>query len=443
MVESKGLSYGDYLQLDKILNAQTCQSEINGELVHDEHLFIVIHQAYELWFKQVIFEIDSIRKIFQQDIIEEALMLEVNKRLQRVVMIAKHLADQVLILETMTPLDFMDFRDHLSTASGFQSLQFRLIENKLGVKSEHRVRYNRSNYRDVYKEKEKEMEQLIKSEEDPSLFDLIERWLMRTPGSNVNDDFCFSKNYQAAINVILEDSLKDIENESNPKVREVLLTSYKKKKEQYSSIFDQEKHDSLVARGERRLSFEALHGALMISLYREEPIFHPPAAPQTPQTQDQPGFQTTGKQLLKTNGAPFTTIYEAEAEAKKTKKPIMFLIHRTTCPSCKALIKTISRDKEFTSKMSGFLLADIEDDVDDKKADSYDVDGGYVPRIYFLDPEGEIIGDIWNVGTNYPTTKFYYYDLASVYVQKEKALKHMETWQPGQNKRNKTKKDEL
>jgi len=276
MVESKGLSYGDYLQLDKILNAQTCQSEINGELVHDEHLFIVIHQAYELWFKQVIFEIDSIRKIFQQDIIEEALMLEVNKRLQRVVMIAKHLADQVLILETMTPLDFMDFRDHLSTASGFQSLQFRLIENKLGVKSEHRVRYNRSNYRDVYKEKEKEMEQLIKSEEDPSLFDLIERWLMRTPGSNVNDDFCFSKNYQAAINDILEDSLKDIENESNPKVREVLLTSYKKKKEQYSSIFDQEKHDSLVARGERRLSFEALHGALMISLYREEPIFHLP-----------------------------------------------------------------------------------------------------------------------------------------------------------------------
>jgi tryptophan 2,3-dioxygenase len=268
MVETNGLSYGKYLQLDKILNAQTCQSELHGQLVHDEHLFIVIHQAYELWFKQVIFEIDSIRTIFEQEKIEEAQMLEVNKRLQRVVMIVKLLADQVLILETMTPLDFMDFRDHLSTASGFQSLQFRLMENKLGVKSEHRVRYNKNNYRDVYKSKEKELEQLIKSEEEPSLFDLIERWLMRTPGLDVHDDFCFSTRYQDAINKMLEATLKDIETETNPRVREVLLSSYKKKKEQYSTIFDKEKHNSLTARGERRFAFEAMHGALMISLYR-------------------------------------------------------------------------------------------------------------------------------------------------------------------------------
>ena len=64
---------------------------------------------------------------------------------------------QVLILETMTPLDFMDFRDYLSSASGFQSLQFRLLENKLGVKSEYRVRYNQANYRRVYEDKPDEL----------------------------------------------------------------------------------------------------------------------------------------------------------------------------------------------------------------------------------------------------------------------------------------------
>merc|ERR550534_3447183 len=106
---------------------------------------------------------------------------------------------------------------------------------------------------------------------------------------------------------------------------------------------------------------------------------------------------TAGKQLLRSNGAPFKTIWEAEKIAKEMKKPILYLIHRTTCPSCKALIKAISRDKEFTEKTSNFVLADIEDDIDEQKADSYDVDGGYVPRVYFLDPEGEIISDIWNV----------------------------------------------
>ena len=81
---------------------------------------------------------------------------------------------QVLILETMTPLDFMDFRDYLSSASRFQSLQFRLLENKLGIKPEYRVRYNQSNYRRVYEDKPKEIEALEASEDEPSLSDLVQ-----------------------------------------------------------------------------------------------------------------------------------------------------------------------------------------------------------------------------------------------------------------------------
>lgn len=275
MVEQKGLSYADYLHLDKVLTAQFCQSDAHGEPVHDEHLFIIMHQAYELWFKQILFEIDSIREIFMLETVDEARMLEVNKRLQRVVMIIKLLVDQVEILETMTPLDFMDFRDYLSTASGFQSLQFRLIENKLGVRNEHRVRYNQSNYRDVYKDKEDELDKLTKSEAEPSLCDLIQRWLERTPGLGP-DTFNFTQKYQDAVNGSMKDVLVSIEEEKNADVKKVLLLNYRKKREQYDSIFDPEKHNALVARGERRFSYWALQGALMISLYREEPRFHQP-----------------------------------------------------------------------------------------------------------------------------------------------------------------------
>lgn len=129
----KGINYTNYLHLHKVLGSQTCITD-----AHDEHLFIVVHQAYELWFKQIIFEIDSVRAIFSEDEVNEHKMLEIIKCMQRVVLILKLCVDQFLILETMTPLDFMEFRDYLSPASGFQSFQFRLLENKLGLKSEQK-----------------------------------------------------------------------------------------------------------------------------------------------------------------------------------------------------------------------------------------------------------------------------------------------------------------
>jgi len=275
LADAGGISYGDYLQLDKILSAQVPQSRVHGQEVHDEHLFIVTHQAYELWFKQVIFEIDSIRDCFLDDSgVDEARMLEVIKRLQRVVMIIKLLVDQVLILETMTPLNFMDFRDFLSSASGFQSLQFRLLENKLGIKSEYRVRYNQSNYRRVYEDKPDELAALEASEDEPGLSDVVQRWLERTPG--LHCDFNFAVKYKEAIDKILVESLELIEAEDNITMKTHLMSNYRKKKEQFDSIFDPEKHNALVKRGERRFSHNALLGALMISCYSEEPRFHQP-----------------------------------------------------------------------------------------------------------------------------------------------------------------------
>lgn len=84
-----GLIYGEYLMLDKLLTSQRMASAESNNPVHDEHLFIVTHQAYELWFKQIIFETDSIRKLFNTEKMEESRMLEILKRLNRIVMILK------------------------------------------------------------------------------------------------------------------------------------------------------------------------------------------------------------------------------------------------------------------------------------------------------------------------------------------------------------------
>lgn len=101
----------------------------------------------------------------------------------------------------MTPLDFMAFRDYLCPASGFQSLQFRLLENKLGVKQEHRVKYNQG-YMRVFGRDPKAIEAIKRSEEEHSLSTLVQRWLTRTPGLET-DDFDFWGKYKRSVEKML------------------------------------------------------------------------------------------------------------------------------------------------------------------------------------------------------------------------------------------------
>jgi tryptophan 2,3-dioxygenase len=271
--EEDGMLYGEYLMLDKILGAQRLLSEQNNQSVHDEHLFIVTHQAYELWFKQIIYELDSIRGIFS-DVLEESQTLEILKRLNRVVLILKVLVDQVMILETMTPLDFMDFRCYLRPASGFQSLQFRLLENKLGVRQENRVKYNQ-NYSKVFGHDSQAISEIEKSEQQPSLTDLVQRWLERTPGLEL-EGFNFWGKYQKAVERLLQEQRALAEEEASESLKRYKLNDLDKRREVYESIFSLEVHEALLARGERRFSHKALQGAIMITFYRDEPRFSQP-----------------------------------------------------------------------------------------------------------------------------------------------------------------------
>jgi tryptophan 2,3-dioxygenase len=122
------LTYGKYLHLDELLSAQHPRSD-GPE--HDELLFIVIHQVYELWFKQILHELDRLASTLEQGDAQPALA-----GLKRVLTILKTLVAQVDILETMTPTSFSSFRARLATSSGFESVQFRSIEFALGYKRE-------------------------------------------------------------------------------------------------------------------------------------------------------------------------------------------------------------------------------------------------------------------------------------------------------------------
>ncbi|KAK4291742.1 hypothetical protein Pmani_035453 [Petrolisthes manimaculis] len=202
-------------------------------------------------------------------------MLEIVKRMQRVTLILKLCVDQFLILETMTPLDFMEFRHHLSPASGFQSYQFRLLENKLGLKGELRVRYNQENYTKVFGDEPQIYKAIIVSENEPSLQQLLSRWLERTPGLE-ETGFNFWKKYKMAVDATLEEDVREAEAEENEGMRTHLHTQCKRRRELFDSIFDVRIHNALMARGERRLTHTALQGALMIAFYREEPRFNQP-----------------------------------------------------------------------------------------------------------------------------------------------------------------------
>ena len=177
---TKNVHYSDYLQLDKILGAQEPESFKVGKLpAHDEMLFIIIHQTYELWFKQIQFEIDALLKTMRKPVLNDnsADLQTVVHRLKRVVTILKVLVQQIDVIETMTPLDILDFRDMLRPASGFQSWQFKQIEAKLGLQFEqrHGQQYYTSQLKDA------EITLVKETEHADSVISLLNIWLERMP----------------------------------------------------------------------------------------------------------------------------------------------------------------------------------------------------------------------------------------------------------------------
>ncbi|VDK66336.1 unnamed protein product, partial [Cylicostephanus goldi] len=153
----------------------------------------------------------------------------------------------------MSPLDFVDFRKYLTPASGFQSLQFRLLENKMGVRLDRRIKYNAQHYKNVFLKKD-EVQAVEESEHEPSLLMLIQNWLERTPGlketviDGVVDEGFWTK-YERAVEKYLSDSYEEamvsakITRENLPQnVHDQLLAEYYKTKDSFATILDPKQH---------------------------------------------------------------------------------------------------------------------------------------------------------------------------------------------------------
>jgi tryptophan 2,3-dioxygenase len=262
------INYSDYLQLDKILSAQKPISQVKGDEKHEEMLFIIVHQAHELWFKQILYELDSINALFSHDIINDTKMLTLVKRLQRINVIQRLLLEQLETLNTMTPMDFLEFRDLIIPASGFQSVQFRQLEIKLGVKRK------KPQLHCLIKE---QIDVLEKAGRENSLFFLVEKWLERTPFIN-NDEFVFWKEYKRAVLQAIEhDRQLVLTHKLGAKEEQAQrLAELKATEKRFQAFFDEKSYQQLIDNNERRMSFKASSAALFIFLYRMHPILQLP-----------------------------------------------------------------------------------------------------------------------------------------------------------------------
>lgn len=157
------VTYSSYLHVDELLDLQKPRSD-GPE--HDEMLFIVIHQVYELWFKEILHEIDHVKRLLEADEAHRA-----QHTLKRILTILKVLVAQLDILETMTPLEFLSFRERLEAASGFQSDQFRQLEFTLGRKSRQAIQR--------FAENSRARHALQQRFTEPTLWDAFLRYLKR------------------------------------------------------------------------------------------------------------------------------------------------------------------------------------------------------------------------------------------------------------------------
>lgn len=268
--------YGDYLQLDKLLDSQMPKSkEINNE-AHDETLFIIVHQVYELWFKQILHELSSIKKIFSSPKIIETELSSVHARLERIIKIQGVLLDQLSIMETMTPMDFLEFRDLLVPASGFQSVQFREIEIMMGLRTNQRKEVDREFF--MGRLSSKDQKRVLDIEKEMSILELVGTWLERMPFT-FQEDFDFWGEYQATVeDMLCGDEITITENSASLDEisLRVQLQNLELTRNTFHSLFDETSFKEFYDKGERKLSQQATLNALFILLYRDRPILNMP-----------------------------------------------------------------------------------------------------------------------------------------------------------------------
>jgi tryptophan 2,3-dioxygenase len=182
----KPTAYWDYIRVEELLSLQAGLAASDAELTNDEHMFIVIHQIDELWFKLIIREVVSVRDLFAQPIVPEQALSSAVRGIRRMGALLHLVAEHFALMETMTTRDYLAFRDKLSPASGFQSAQLREIEILLGLPDSERIALGHEHsYLEALKDQGRETAASrrvqVRLADLPTLGDAIRDWLYRTP----------------------------------------------------------------------------------------------------------------------------------------------------------------------------------------------------------------------------------------------------------------------
>ncbi len=273
MTKPGSIYYREYLHLDKILDAQELESEKHGRPAHDEMLFIITHQTYELWFKQIVHELEAIIEILDDPVVEDKKIGRVLHMLARITKVQRILIEQIEVIETITPLDFLEFRDLLVPASGFQSIMFKKIEILMGIRQENRIAADCEFFRTRLSYSDQELLQDV--EERINLLELVDRWLTRGPFDRF-EGFTFWKIYRDAVERMMKSDEEIIRGNRTltDREKESQLEDLQKTRERFESLLDKDKFECRRAQGEFRLSHSALLAALFIHLYRDEPMLY-------------------------------------------------------------------------------------------------------------------------------------------------------------------------
>lgn len=274
--ETQGTYYSEYLDLNRLLSTQNPKSLDHGNEAHDETLFIIVHQVYELWFKQIIHEMRSVVKTFSEPTIPEKNIAIAVARLERIIKIQGLLLNQLPVMETMSPMDFLEFRDLLVPASGFQSVQFREIEITMGLKTNKRKSIDRDYF--LGRLVEKDRNYILELEKKPTLFDYLNNWLERLPFTK-KDNFNFWDEFEQVIESMLskdENIIKENLATLPENIKKAQLSNLESTKKTFKALFEEKSYQELINSGKKRLSQKATLNALFILLYRDEPLLQLP-----------------------------------------------------------------------------------------------------------------------------------------------------------------------
>ncbi len=188
------VNYWDYIRVEDLLDLQGGVSRDEADRGNDEVLFITVHQVFELWFKLVLRELTTARNLFRSERVAEQELSGAVRSLRRCTTILRVATDHFAVMETMTPRDYLAFRDELMGASGFQSAQFRQLEILMGLPEERRVSLGlEGSYREALRDHGGGASPALARVERqladrPSLREALHAWLHRTPIDGVGPD---------------------------------------------------------------------------------------------------------------------------------------------------------------------------------------------------------------------------------------------------------------